>query len=257
MAQWDSGCVSDAPTADELRAWATALTEVTEKLHFRFKVPIWQVRGKTFLGLGHDETTAVFCVSERSANAAAAHDPEHARVVRRMDARRSFLGLEVSLAHVSAQRVRELVCEAWATQAPRALMSKDVPDDSPVEVPEDIEERVRTLCLALPEVTVRVDQSRTNARSTAQSFVVRGRSFCLLVATAGRAGEPVPRLVLRADPDEREALLAIGHPYFAPRAGPGRIAVLLTKDTDWEEIRELVTESYRVLAPKKLIERLV
>jgi hypothetical protein len=28
--------------------------------------------------------------------------------------------------------------------------------------------------------------------------------------------------------------------------------VLLTDDTDWEEIRELVTESYRILAPKKL-----
>jgi hypothetical protein len=28
--------------------------------------------------------------------------------------------------------------------------------------------------------------------------------------------------------------------------------VLLTDDTDWEEIRELVIESYRALAPKKL-----
>ncbi len=28
---------------------------------------------------------------------------------------------------------------------------------APVEVPEDVVERVRTLCLALPEVTVRVD----------------------------------------------------------------------------------------------------
>ncbi len=28
--------------------------------------------------------------------------------------------------------------------------------------------------------------------------------------------------------------------------------VLLTEDTDWDEIRELVTESYRILAPKKL-----
>jgi hypothetical protein len=27
--------------------------------------------------------------------------------------------------------------------------------------------------------------------------------------------------------------------------------VLLSDDTDWEEIRELVIESYRVLAPKK------
>ena len=26
----------------------------------------------------------------------------------------------------------------------------------------------------------------------------------------------------------------------------------MTEGTDWEEIRELVTESYRILAPKKL-----
>ena len=116
---------------------------------------------------------------------------------------------------------------------------------APVEVPEDIVERVRTLCLALPEVTVRVD-------GWAQSFDIRRRSFCLLVAREGRTGKPVPLLVLRADPDEREALLSIGRPFFAPRASRDRIGVLLTDDTDWEEIRELVTESYRVLAPKKL-----
>ena len=43
-----------------------------------------------------------------------------------------------------------------------------------------------------------------------------------------------------------------GHPFFASRAGRDRIVVVLTDDTDWEEIRELVTESYRILAPKKL-----
>jgi hypothetical protein len=74
----------------------------------------------------------------------------------------------------------------------------------------------------------------------------------LLVAREDPAGKPVPLLVLRADPEERKALLAVGHPFFAPRAGRDRIGVLLTDDTDWEEIRELVIESYRVLAPKKL-----
>jgi len=123
---------------------------------------------------------------------------------------------------------------------------------APVEVPEDIVERVRAMCLALPEVEVRVDYSLTRTRSTAQSFDIRRRSFCLLVAREGATGEPVPLLVLRADPDEREALLSIGRPFFAPRVGRGRIGVLLTDDTDWEEIRELVTESYRVVAPKKL-----
>ena len=123
---------------------------------------------------------------------------------------------------------------------------------APVEVPADIVERVRTLCLALPEVTVRVDYSRTRARSTAQSFDIRRRSFCLLVAREDPAGQPVPLRVLRAGPQEREALLSAGHPFFASRAGRDRIGVLLTGDTDWAEIRELVIESYRILAPKKL-----
>jgi YjbR len=101
-------------------------------------------------------------------------------------------------------------------------------------------------------VTVRIDDSQTRARSTAQSFDIRRRSFCLLVAVEDPTGKPVPLLVLRANPDERETLLSIGHPFFASRAGHDRIGVLLTDDTDWEEIRELVTESYRILAPKKL-----
>ena len=122
-----------------------------------------------------------------------------------------------------------------------------------VEVPADIVERVRALCLALPEVTVRIDLSGSPTRSTAQSFDIRRRSFCLLVAVENSTGKPAPLLVLRADPDEREALLSIGHPFFGPRAGRDRLGVFLTDHTDWEEIRELVIESYRVLAPKKLI----
>ena len=101
---------------------------------------------------------------------------------------------------------------------------------------------------------MRVDYSRTRTRSTAQSFDIRRRSFCLLVAVEQPDGKPISLLVLRAAPDEREALLSVGHPFFAPRSGRDRIGVLLTDDTDWEEIRELVTESYRVLAPKKLID---
>jgi YjbR len=126
------------------------------------------------------------------------------------------------------------------------------PVRAPVEVPGDIVERVRALCLALPEVTVRVDYSRTSSRSTAQSFDIRRRSFCLLVAVEDPAGELVPLLVLRAGPEDRQALLSTGHPFFPSRGGGNRIGVLLTDDTDWEEIRELVTDSYRVLAPKKL-----
>ena len=123
----------------------------------------------------------------------------------------------------------------------------------PVEVPEDIVERIRTLCLALPEVTMRVDYARIEARSTAHCFDIRRRPFCLLVAVADPTGKSVPLLVLRAGPEERAALLSIGHPFFTPRGGHDRVGVLLTGATDWAEIRELVTDSYRRLAPKKLI----
>jgi len=128
----------------------------------------------------------------------------------------------------------------------------DAHEGSPIEVPQDIFERVSMLCRALPEVTVRVDAALTRSRSTAYSFDIRRRSFCLLVAREDPTGQPVSLLVLRADPDERDALLSIGHPFFASRAGGDRIGVRLTDDTDWEEIGELVTDSYRRLAPKKL-----
>src|ERR1700683_4431255 len=122
--------------------------------------------------------------------------------------------------------------------------SERLRESVPVEVPKDIFERVSTLCLALPEVTVRVDESRIRTRSTAHSFDIRRRSFCLLVAFETPSGKPVPQLVLRADPREREALLSIGHPFYSSRGGYDRIRGELTEDTDWEEIRELVIESY-------------
>ena len=121
-----------------------------------------------------------------------------------------------------------------------------------VEVPHDIEQRVSRLCLALPEVTVRIDESRSEARSTAWSFDIRRRSFCVLVATIDPVGEATPRLVLRADPDDREALLSMGRPS-SPRTRSDRVGVLLTTHTDWDEVRELIIESYQILAPKKLI----
>jgi hypothetical protein len=110
-------------STDQIRAWAMALPEVTEKRHFRFGVPLWQVCGKTFLGIGRDETTAVFCITEDSANAEAAAAPEHATVVHRMDAQHSFRGLEVQLPGIPAERLAALVTEAWVAQAPKGLVS--------------------------------------------------------------------------------------------------------------------------------------
>lgn len=123
---------------------------------------------------------------------------------------------------------------------------------APLEIPTDIVERVTTICLGLPEVTVHVDLARSRSRSASHSFYIRRRSFCLLIAGEGAHGKPVSQLVLRADPVDCDALTSMGHPFYSSRAGPDRIRVLLIHDPDWEGIRELVTESYRFLAPKKL-----
>jgi hypothetical protein len=113
-----------------------------------------------------------------------------------------------------------------------------------------------TLCLGLPEVSVHVDYSRKATRSTAWSFSIRRRSFCLLVAVADPSSKPIPIVRVWADPIDRRALLEVGHPFFASRSGPDRIGVVLSNDTDWDELRDLVTDSYRMFAPKKLIRSL-
>jgi hypothetical protein len=89
---------------------------------------------------------------------------------------------------------------------------------SPIEVPEDIVERVSSLCLALTRGDD-ADRRLTNRSEIDGAFV-----------------RHPPQAVLPA----------------RGTAGPGRPARPLASDTDWEEIRELVTDSYRRLAPKKL-----
>lgn len=90
-------------------------------------------------------------------------------------------------------------------------------------------------------------------------FLVRRRIFAQVATTIDPGGQPATIVVMRPDPEERQALIAIGHPYFS--RGPwderlGRIAVVIEVTTDWDEIAELVTDSYRVTAPKKLVARL-
>jgi hypothetical protein len=63
------------------------------------------------------------------------------------------------------------------------------------------------------------------------------------------------RVVFRAEPDEVMALQHLGAPYF--RAGWGRnvVGMLLDDDTDWDELAELLTDSYCVQAPRELAAR--
>ena len=53
-------------------------------------------------------------------------------------------------------------------------------------------------------------------------------------------------------------MLAIQHhgaPYFKASWGGNVVGLLLDDDTDWDEVAELLTDSYCLQAPQRLAER--
>lgn len=73
-------------------------------------------------------------------------------------------------------------------------------------------------------------------------------SYAAAAATHG----PAIVLMFRSHGDELEALCHAGPPFFRAPWRTDEIGLTITADTDWTEVTELVTESYRLRAPKKL-----
>ena len=117
------------------------------------------------------------------------------------------------------------------------------------EVPATIVRRLRAACAHLPEAYEEPAWEGVRWR-------IRTRTLAHVV-TVVRDDGPVTVVTFHAAGEEHDALLAMGDPFF-PGWGPGLVAMVLREDgtTDWDEVQELVTESYCLLAPKKLIARL-
>jgi hypothetical protein len=65
------------------------------------------------------------------------------------------------------------------------------------------------------------------------------------------------RIVFRAEPDEVMAFTHLGNPYFKGSWGTNVVGMLLDDDTDWEELAELLTDSYCIQAPQHLASQVV
>lgn len=63
------------------------------------------------------------------------------------------------------------------------------------------------------------------------------------------------RVTFRAEPDEVRAFEHLGPPYFRVGTEGNAVGVLLDAGTDWEELSELLTDSYCVQAPQRLAEK--
>ena len=114
-------------------------------------------------------------------------------------------------------------------------------------MPTEIYAAVQRVCLAFPEAV----EKETWGHPT---FRVRNKMFAACGSSENDAGELRVTMTMKAEPGEQDSLLAEGYPFFFPKyvGSKGWIGINLTADTDWDEIAELVEESYRVIAPKTL-----
>jgi hypothetical protein len=145
----------------------------------------------------------------------------------------------------------------------RTERSRPADDRRPARTPEEVEadtvERVRACCRALPDAYE--EQAWLGTR-----WRIRGRTFAHVLTVEGghppayaratHSEGPVTVLAFRSRGEELEALRGTGHPFFVPPWRDDEVLLALgDAPVDWDEVRELVTESYCLLAPKTLAAR--
>lgn len=111
-------------------------------------------------------------------------------------------------------------------------------------------QRIRRICLGLPEASEKETWGDPTWRVRDRIFAMQKGNF-----EGGR-----PSLWLKAAEGEQAALVGSGPDRFfvPPYVGhKGWVGVYLDgRRVDWEELGELVEESYRLIAPKRLAARL-
>ena len=110
-------------------------------------------------------------------------------------------------------------------------------------------ERLRELCLALPETSERPSHG-------APTFFVRGKRAFLMVLTShhgdGRfavwcaAADGMQAMLVEAEPDRFFVPPYVGH--------RGWLGVRLDRGLDWDELAGIVEDAYAEVAPAKLVE---
>jgi hypothetical protein len=112
--------------------------------------------------------------------------------------------------------------------------------------------RLRKVCLALPEA----HEVEAWGEPT---FRVRNKLFAMYAASNNHHGGGRPAVWCKAAPGN-QALMVRAEPdrfFVPPYVGPsGWVGVWLDRRPDWSEVRELMRDSYRLVAPKSLAAQL-
>ncbi|MCU1389892.1 MAG: hypothetical protein JWL72_3230 [Ilumatobacteraceae bacterium] len=123
------------------------------------------------------------------------------------------------------------------------------------DVPGDVLDALTEICMSLPD-------AHEQPAWTGIRWRVRQRTFAHVLglaagsdkahARAAKADGDVVIVVFRSSGAELLALKSAGHPFFYAGWGRDVVGMVLDAGTDWSEVRELLTESYCLMAPKKL-----
>jgi hypothetical protein len=119
-------------------------------------------------------------------------------------------------------------------------------------VTADLAGQVRSVCLALPEVSERLSHG-------APTWFVRDKKAFVTLWAQGHHAADFPQLWCAGLPGAQEELvMAEPGRFFRPPyvGGRGWIGVRLDTDVDWAEVAGLCQDAYRVIAPARLASRL-
>jgi YjbR protein len=126
------------------------------------------------------------------------------------------------------------------------------------EVPAAIVTRVRRICLDLPEAREEPAWVGTRWRIRTKTFahvVQIDRGWPPAYAEAAGSAGPLTVLTFRAEGDELDAFGRLGPPFFRPVWFADIVGMAIDAGTDWAEVAELLTDSYCLLAPRKLADQ--
>lgn len=111
----------------------------------------------------------------------------------------------------------------------------------------DVHARIREICSSFPEVT-----EKPFGGHTAPSYRVRDKLFVM-------TSEDGLSMTFKAAPGVQEALVKEApERFFVPKyvGSKGWVGARLDVDHDWDEMAELIEDSYRLIAPKRLVKLL-
>jgi len=112
-------------------------------------------------------------------------------------------------------------------------------------------DRLRALCLALPEVTERISHGEPG-------WFVRGKRQFVTLDDHHHGADRLAFWCAAPPGGQQELILQDAHRFFRPPyvGHRGWVGVRIDDDPDWDEISEIVRDAFRQVAPQSVTDNL-